>query len=610
MIAVRVAHEREQTFSMKDSAGIIKTVYTYSLMETLTRTSPANFQPANFQQRFYYLLNFETALAWLAARYDDLWSDDERAFLLAFPRLPLASRALLVRMLMRVGSLFRASKLDYDEIGCPLEAAAPLAALGWVETNPLLSLDEIFSLHTKAELAVIIPGLSWARGVSKSESLTLQRCCDHPVRSYAQWHPEAADQALRVTVTALCERLRLMFFGNLRQGWSEFVLADLGVFQYERVALEPSSRAFGSRDDVDVFLALHAWRERLDASASSSETLPFKMMIQEIEELTCGQHWLDDRRHKLLYRIGQHCERQGDWTLALASYANCTYPGARHRRMRVLERCGRHSEALDLALGAHQTPESEEEAQRLRRMLPRLRRKLGLANESVCKPAVPERVDLVLVRPSEPVPIEIAVRDALGQPGECAVTVYYVENVLLNSLFGLLCWDAIFAGVPGAFFHPFQRGPADLYSPTFYAARREAFERCLARLDDDSYPHAIRNTFLEKSGLQSPFVHWRLLTQSLLEDALLCIPPAHLKLWFVRLAYDIRANRTGFPDLIRFWPAQRRYEMVEVKGPGDRLQDNQIRWLAYCAEHRMPVRVVHVRWALQAQEAQQATEIT
>jgi hypothetical protein len=78
----------------------------------------------------------------------------------------------------------------------------------------------------------------------------------------------------------------------------------------------------------------------------------------------------------------------------------------------------------------------------------------------------------------------------------------------------------------------------------------------------------------------------------------------------VRLAYDIRANRTGFPDLIRFWPAQRRYEMVEVKGPGDRLQDNQIRWLAYCAEHRMPVRVVHVRWALQAQEAQQATEIT
>jgi len=36
-------------------------------------------------------------------------------------------------------------------------------------------------------------------------------------------------------------------------------------------------------------------------------------------------------------------------------------------------------------------------------------------------------------------------------------------------------------------------------------------------------------------------------------------------------------------------------EMIEVKGFGDRLQDNQIRWLAYCAEHGMPARVVHVQ---------------
>ena len=54
------------------------------------------------------------------------------------------------------------------------------------------------------------------------------------------------------------------------------------------------------------------------------------------------------------------------------------------------------------------------------------------------------------------------------------------------------------------------------------------------------------------------------------------------------------------PDLIRFWPAERRYELIEVKGPGDRLQDNQIRWLAYCVQHGMPVRVVDVRWADEA----------
>lgn len=104
---------------------------------------------AAFQPRFYYLLNFETALEWLSARYGDLLCDDERSFLLVFPKLPMTSRALLVRMLMRVGSVFRSSKLAYDEIGCPLAAAGPLAALGWIDANLQLSIDEIFSLPSR-----------------------------------------------------------------------------------------------------------------------------------------------------------------------------------------------------------------------------------------------------------------------------------------------------------------------------------------------------------------------------------------------------------------------------------------------------------------------------
>ena len=36
--------------------------------------------------------------------------------------------------------------------------------------------------------------------------------------------------------------------------------------------------------------------------------------------------------------------------------------------------------------------------------------------------------------------------------------------------------------------------------------------------------------------------------------------------------------------------------MIEVKGPGDKLQDNQLRWLDFCAEHGMPVVVCYVQW--------------
>ena len=90
---------------------------------------------------------------------------------------------------------------------------------------------------------------------------------------------------------------------------------------------------------------------------------------------------------------------------------------------------------------------------------------------------------------------------------------------------------------------------------------------------------------------------WELLDAERLEQALTCLPPAHLAAWFRRLLADIRENRAGMPDLIQFWPAEGRYRMIEVKGPGDRLQDNQKCWLAFCAGHGMPVSVCYVEWS-------------
>src|SRR6202012_5673472 len=84
-------------------------------------------------------------------------------------------------------------------------------------------------------------------------------------RPLSAWHTQTTDCVLHVVIAPLCERLRLMFFGNLQQDWSEFVLADLGVFQYETVAFAPSSRAFQQREDVDGYLALQACRDMLDS---------------------------------------------------------------------------------------------------------------------------------------------------------------------------------------------------------------------------------------------------------------------------------------------------------------------------------------------------------
>ena len=97
--------------------------------------------------------------------------------------------------------------------------------------------------------------------------------------------------------------------------------------------------------------------------------------------------------------------------------------------------------------------------------------------------------------------------------------------------------------------------------------------------------------------MASPFIAWASIDASLLRTALDCIPAADLKLWFGWILQDLRTNHGGFPDLVEFVPSRRQYRLIEVKAPGDRLQDNQRRLLEFLHARRAPVAVCRVHWA-------------
>lgn len=549
---------------------------------------------------FYYLENFRQVLGWIAQRYDDLLDPVERDFIREFGALPLPAQGLLVRMVMRKGTLFRATKLSYVEIGDTRAAVQPLLALGWVDGDPTLDLRELFHLLRKDELRGCFKseGKSTAGKGAERKDQWFERLLplhDKP-RTLAEWHPELDEQAFCLKVMPLCDRLRLLYFGNLYQEWSEFVLADLGIFRYETVDFTLDSRGIAERADIDVCLQLHACREALETTPDLAS------LAQQALAIETANPWLEMRRAKLLFRIGQQAERVQDWALALKVYRQSDYPGSRSRQIRVLERGAQYSEAMILLEEVRRAPRTDAEVQHLLRVLPRLQRKLGVAVERRAAARPVSRLDLIV----EPVPgmsVEWLMREHLAEEG---AEVHYVENTLINSLFGLLCWPAIFAPIPGAFFHPFHSAPADLHSPDFHERRASLFEQCFAELEDGRYLATIRERFVSKAGLQSPFVFWGSLSPQVLEQALHCLPPVHLRRWFERLLQDIKANRTGMPDLIKFYPQERRYLMIEVKGPGDRLQDNQLRWLDFCAEHGMPVQVCYVQWADMAEEPMSA----
>ncbi len=537
---------------------------------------------------FYYLDNFQRVLDWIGERYSDLLSVEEADFIARFPTLPLPSQALLVRMVMRKGTLFRASKLNYAEIGNPVEAARHLLPTGWIRIDPELSLDEVFELLAKPEISTAFALTGPIRQARKAEQLEALRKQFDDARPFSAWLNDAADCAYQLQVQDLCDRLRLIFFGNGHQDWSEFVLSDLGIYTFEKVEFSELSRGFRRRQDIDDYLRLQQLRDQfIEGEASEAE-------LNALPELVFDNDWLNSKRERLVFQVGQQLEKEQDWALALHFYARCRYPGARARRVRVLEKDGQFGDAYALAQAAMELPESDTELQQVQRMLPRLARKLGHAVKRAPAAAEVVRIDLCVPFPETPLSVEEVVRDHLHRPEAPA---FYVENALINALFGLLCWDAVFAPIPGAFFHPFHHGPADLHSVDFYQRRKAAFDNCLAQLEGQGYAATIRRHLHAKRGIQSPFVAWDWLPDALVELALHCIPAGHMKKWFERILLDLAANRSGFPDLVQFWPAEQRYQMIEVKGPGDRLQDSQLRWIAFCSEHGMPISVCYLQWA-------------
>ena len=553
------------------------------------------FQPpvstADLDDPLYYLKNFETVVSWVAEHHGDLLLEEERKRLDDIRCLSVAARALLVRLVMRRGECFRVDRLNYPELGVPeTEVTEELVDAGWLDQDPELTLQEVFHLFTLPELRAFLADSLRQAGVSPRRSKTRLLAAleqQFPVAlPSAAWDLPA--MVVRLQYMALFDRVRLMFFGNLRQGWQDFVLVELGYHRYEQVPFTADSRAFNQRRHVDTYLLMHQCRERLDAGEA-----PESVWL-DLPGHRDDNAWLESRRGRLLFELGRGAERRGNPDLALSAFAASRHREARLKTIRLLERMKDFDEAWNRANEAWQSPRDEAEERGMERLLKRLGKRLGQKPQPLTAPSPPIREWHLQLPDGDNAPVEVAVMQHLSSDQAPA---YYVENTLLSGLFGLLCWPAICAPLPGAFFHPFHNGPADLYREDFVERRRDLFEQCLGSLRDGDYASRIRQTWREKQGINCPFVVWPALHESLLEQALQRLPAEHLELVFRRFLADLRHHRSGLPDLIRFHHQAPGYEMIEVKGPGDRLQDHQRRWLEFFSAHDIPVSVCHVQWS-------------
>lgn len=554
----------------------------------------------------YYLENAHTLINWVSQCHSDLLSFEELERIEAFRQLSQPCQALLIRLVMRTHNEFRLSDLVYPEIPIPLSGIVNELADGrWLEINQTISFSTISRLLRKQELVANFRNEMVHLGLSDKATKTalidaLGELYEGQLKPADQWCPHDNDKILSFNEAELFRRLRLMFFGNLRQDWSQFVVAALGYQRYESVPLDINSRAFQNRRDIDLYLQL------FDCLQSLEEDIDLDELYREIPTIDHSNPWLEQRRNRLLFSLGHLAERQGKLALAITAYRASWNSDSRIRYFRVQEKQAPQQPLFDELEEALANARSESEIESLGRIKKRLSRKMSLAgkgrrevpNRSMNATATvgnhPIKSTELILKKDDNLSVERAASLALSSD---SAHCFYVENLLFNGLLGLLCWPAIFSPVPGAFFHPFQAGPADLFRESFVESRPEALTSCLKTLNDNSYKTRIIETWRAKNGITNNLVNWSVLNEDLLTLAVHCISPQHLKAVFQRQLSDLAGFRKGLPDLVRFWPNQKRYELIEVKAPGDRLQDHQRRWFDFFWAQGIPAQLCQVTWA-------------
>ena len=552
---------------------------------------PAAPTPVELPPR-YYLGNFLSLCAVVERQYGDLLEPAEAGFVSSFRALPEPAQCLYLRLNSRVGPWFRSRRLHYAEIGDPGPVLETLADSGLVTPAQALAVDELARLFTVAELRAMY-GDETALPPRGSKPALLA-ALDALALDGATLAQRAQDFDGAPVVAPLGEQhmalLQLLFFGNRRQDLTDFVLSDLGVFRYVPYPLDRSQRLFPDRDAIEEYRLCgelsdlyHLWRE-----APGQDTL------LELAALIAAAPFVHEASRRRWFRLSNHVarelERLEQWDMAIKLYRDSGLHPARERLARIHERLEDWPQAERQCLAMLEDPWCEAEQQAAGRILKRVKRKARGERTARVQPVYPEW-QLSVPRLSGSVE-----RDTAAQLSRDWDAVHYVENGLFNGLFGLAYWDVIFAPVRGAFNNPFQAAPADMYEQGFRQRRAALVAERRAALADGDLATELLAIARRTRGLQNRWVNWSLLDDALLSLALGCIPREHLLAVWDRILFDPGENRRGFPDLIAFDPQASRYQMVEVKGPGDALQDSQKRWLDFFADQGMPACVAWVSW--------------
>jgi len=508
----------------------------------------------------YYLNYFLQMVELVTDRYGDILSPDDSHFLNQMKATSQESLRLLIRLYIRKGPNFLSHKLNYNEVPNISTCIDELVENELLEKDPLVYAFELIDLLPIAQSRQLFSSDNPKIKKSELHDLWFE---DDSIKCCTDWG--VTDQIICPADYDSYRRLQLLYFGNEHQNLTEFVLEDLGLFKYEKHLLSRKNRLFNDTEDIDTIIQINDLASEFYLMNDAREWDELPILASTALALKPSEP-IEPRLYRLLNRIGYRLEQLNQFDQAEKLFKTNSHPPSRERLARIFFKRERYQSSLDILTAIKDHPFAEQEIAFYRRFINKVLVKLDRPKITIEKIAIEEfHISWVRFEGS----VEQQACEKLGD-------AVWLENNLPLAVFGLIYWPVIFADIPGVWHHPFQVGPADLKDDDFIS-KRAAYHQDLNSKSTADWRAALIECWKSKENIRNPFVNWSVLS---LDVVLTCFDSLTRTQWnglFNHLLMDIKNHRSGFPDL--FQCTKTSYRFIEIKGPGDKLQDNQITWL-------------------------------
>uniref|UniRef100_A0A672SDN6 Fanconi-associated nuclease n=1 Tax=Sinocyclocheilus grahami TaxID=75366 RepID=A0A672SDN6_SINGR len=604
----------------------------------------------------YYLQNFRTVLEAVLENEDDrmLFIEEDFSTINTFQQLSVPGQMLYVRLFQRKLKWLQVSKLEYTEISSDLRPVIQeLVACGFLQTeSELHDIQEVLDLLPAPELRNLAKTFHLGRGGNGTQKQQLvegllqlgkQRSLFVGQNNTAAVILKRAKQAAGSCVR-LCRRSRTVFsrvlllfsltdtleeeeMGAGGQGQLyTILLVNSGRLAFPEYTVNRSTRLFEDRDDLIRYeTAMRALQEVIAAMQTGSWEdahvlyATAKATWQEMKD-SC------DLSHQEQLPVFLRCFTVG-WT----------YTRILSRGVEILQRLRRYEDAVEelrnllsqsvycvdsrgrwwdrLALNLQQHLKKHEQAIRairdgLNDPLVRTGHKLSLHQRaSRMKESASLKKYRLLLRDLPTVHVQdvthvtlrgqlfpheggmgksvflrAANEDEGSTEGRGTMVMCSVEELALEH-YRTLGFDQ---GLESFLIKLRNRSlnESNLIMTMFFSVehKRRTFEECSSFQDKklDIFPTSL--------ALLSAFIRDVQISESLVA----CLGGHFLSGVVLRMAKDYRHCRGGLPDLVVWSTSNKKYKLVEVKGPNDRLSQKQQIWLDELHKLGADVEVCHV----------------